>query len=451
MIVLSFTLVSGAFAQWAPVVNISPNSLAAIMNENMGPCLAVNGDSLHVVWSDRHAAGSAIYYRHSLDTGLTWSRAIPITDTTGKASFPVVAVSGANVHVVWMDSLNGNRASRYTHSLDGGMTWGPVVTLDTNTAFWPGVAVSGSTVLVSLDKRLSATNTEVFFLRSLDNGTNWSSETQISNAPGRSEDQAMAVLGNDVHLSWNDNRNGPMEIYYIHSKDLGVTWGLEAQITATDSYTTMVSLFGSNVDVVYANRSTGNFDLGIRQSPDTGSSFGAARPISSDPGAEAYPYMARDGLNLYLVYRFGVGAWYINSTDGGATWSVPYNLGAGGQPYISYTGTVLHAVWTSAGHVNYLRSPNGNPTGIGRPMQSESLRKKVTIFQTPDLKQINIEATTVPESIELCDMAGRTVRSVKPGFRSSRISTSGLAQGLYFLRVGSRDDTSTIKIPVAGR
>src|ERR1035437_1510586 len=145
-IIFVIALPALVFAQWSAPVNLSPNAISASLNEDMGPCLAVSGDTLNVVWVDHRSHGEAIYYRHSLDTGVTWSAPIAITDTMGKASFTVIAANGKNIHVVWMDTLNGIRASYYIRSLDGGITWGPKVCLDINTVFWPGVAVSGSTV-----------------------------------------------------------------------------------------------------------------------------------------------------------------------------------------------------------------------------------------------------------------------------------------------------------------
>ncbi len=434
---LSLSLPALIAAQWGSVVNLSPNSLAANLNENMGPCLAVNGDTVHVVWSDRRSAGSAIYYRRSVDTGLTWSAAVAITDTLGKASFPVIAVNGQNVHVVWMDSLNGIRASYYQHSLDGGNTWEPKICLDTNTAFWPGVAVSDSTVLVSLNKRLTATNTEIFFMRSLDNGATWSAEQQLSNANGRSEDQAMAVQGNDVHLTWNENRNGPMEIYTIRSKDLGVTWGPETQITTTDSYSSMVSLFGSDVDIPYGNSFSGNLDVWIRQSSDSGTGFGPIHQLTNVAAGEAYPFLTRDGMNLYLVYiQFGTGttsAWYIHSGDGGTTWSAPYSFGPGFQPFIAYTGTVLHVIWPNAGHIYYLRNPAGNPSGVTGG-GARKAQKNIVVSENRARELIEIHTTSLPDAIELCDMSGRVMTKVKPISFSTRISTAGLARGMYLIR-----------------
>jgi len=134
------------FAQWASDTKLSVHAMNASLNEDMGQCIAANGDTIHIVWLDRRSHGAAVYYKRSVDTGLTWNTEIPLTDTNGKASFPTIAVSGNTVHIAWLDSVFGKPASMYKRSLDGGNTWGPNICLDSNTLFWPGIAAHDSLV-----------------------------------------------------------------------------------------------------------------------------------------------------------------------------------------------------------------------------------------------------------------------------------------------------------------
>jgi hypothetical protein len=168
-------LPSFALAQWSPPVNLSPNAINALLNESMGSCIGVSSDTVHVIWADRLSSKKgAIYYTQSTDTGLTWSTPVAITDLNRNAWNPAIAVNGSSLHVVWreIDTVNGHRSSWYRHSLDGGNTWGTISVLDTVIADWPAVTVSGNKVYVANDIVTSASpyNTEIFFLRSLDNG-----------------------------------------------------------------------------------------------------------------------------------------------------------------------------------------------------------------------------------------------------------------------------------------
>src|SRR5205814_2382833 len=69
-----------------------------------------------------------------------------------------------------------------------------------------------------------------------------------------------------------------------------------------------------------------------------------------------------DGNDLHVTYvKAGVGAQYLHSPDGGATWDTPHGLGFSGiTPFIAYTGCVLHVIVPDSGHINYFRNPTGN-------------------------------------------------------------------------------------------
>src|ERR1039457_421254 len=332
-------------AQWGLPVKLSILARLASLNENANQCLAVKGDTLNVAWSDHRTQGYAIYYERSMDAGTTWVSAVPITDTNGHATMPAIAVSGLTVHVVWMDSTLGHRASFYKRSLDGGNTWGPVVILDSNTSFWPGIAASGPRVYATINNNITSGNSEVFLRRSIDNGTTWEPEQQISNAQGRSEDPAIAVQGTYVHLVWNDNRNGNMQIYYKLSMDSGVTWGPETSLinAGAMSYCSMICLNDSNADVPCGDTRAGTYDIWLKQSSDFGTTWRNDLQLTNDPDVEVYPYMVRDGLKLHLVYdKFNFGGWYLYSGDGGATWDSAVYLANGLQFFIGYTGCKLH-------------------------------------------------------------------------------------------------------------
>jgi len=454
-LIIGILLPAVVLAQWSTPVNISPNAMSASMNENMGPCIAVSHDTIHVIWSDKRTKGTAIYYTRSVDTGHTWSDAVAITDTMGNATMPSLAVNGSNIHVVWLDNSLANPASCYKHSLDGGHTWSSNVFIDSNTIFWPGVAVSGSTVLVSLNKG-SMDSTFVLLTKSTNNGATWGAEQTVSTrtGKGRSEDQATATDGNYIHMSWNDNRSGVMEIYYRRSTDMGTTWDTEVAITSGDSYTTMVFLDSSHVDVAHGFYDT-YFNSWLRRSSDSGATWSPDVQVTTNDTAghdELYPFMVRDGLNIYMVsYEIPVGEWYSQSSDGGATWTPQLFLGAGsGSSFIALTCPVLHIVWPDKGVIYYMRNPVGDSdcaAATGTLVAGIAANNPViSIYPNPVENNVNITfSETGNHSIELYDVTGREINGFISTGKEYEFSCEGLSAGVYYVKVSSGKGMQVLK------
>jgi hypothetical protein len=372
----------GIGAQWGPDTKLSTTDSSAQLNENMGPSIAASGDTVHVVWWDSKNNGSAIYYKRSTDAGVTWGADTRLSGTPGHADFPAIAVSGNTVHLVFRDTRTGHNLSYYKRSLDGGSTWGPDVFLDT-AYWWPSIAVSGPLVDVVLNDtiiRNDTSNSEVYFVRSVDNGTNWGAIQRISNAAGRSEDPAIATDGPHIYLAWNDNRTGIMNTWYCSSADSGTTWGAETQLTHSTvfAYSPMIHVYGSNVYIPWEDRrNNNNFDIYLIRSADFGASWGTEERLTQDIGLSAYPYIVRDGRNIHLAwFNMPGGIYYTKSTDAGANWApaavIVDSINQPMHPFFALSKDVVHMIWSDMrdGHraIYYKRNPTGNAgaTEIGR-------------------------------------------------------------------------------------
>jgi hypothetical protein len=440
-------------AQWTTKLNLTPNAMNASLNENMGQCISVSGDTVHVVWSDKRTTGGAIYYRHSVDAGVTWSDPILLTDSTHKVSMPSIASSGMNVHVVYWDSSTYIHASSfYVGSLDGGNTWAQPVCRDTNTLFWPGVACSGNTVGMSLNKG-AFDSTFVYYMGSVNNGTNWSDEQLISTrtGKGRSEDPAIAVNGSHIYLAWNDNRSGNMQIFYKRSTDGGANWGVDSALIhgPATSYSTMVCLDDSNVDVPCGDNRTGSYNVFIRHSSDSGSvtTWGNDKEVTYNTYLNSYPYMVRDSQNLYLVYyqiEAGVqqpGAWYKHSGNGGATWDTAYYLNAttAGGPFIALTNhCTLHVIFPDSGKIYYMQNVIGNcqvATGIDKKDNVQLSANLLSVYPNPASAQLTVKSSIESGIITITDVMGRELATTQLESGVANINTSSFSAGVYFITV----------------
>ncbi len=432
-------------AQWSTPFSLSPSAVSATLNESMGSCIGTGGDTLHVVWTDKLSTTRArIYYTRSLDTGLTWSAPQVLTDTSSNAWNPAIAVNGKNIHVVWREisTTNGHRASWYKHSTDGGITWGPNVFLD-STADWPAVSVSGNNVYVANDVVTAASpyNTEIYFLRSTDNGSTWSSPQQLTFAVGRSEDEAIHAEGSHVYMSWNDNRAGQFQILYKESHDFGVTWGADMVVIPIKDYNTMVWSDGAHIDVVACGAPSGRYQLLLAQSADTGLTWNASMDLSNDTAHTYFlPDMVRNDSDLHIVCSSGSGPKYFHSGDGGTTWDAPVILP--GANFIAYTGCALHIIYGSSAdhHIYYIRNPHGNAghcggvlTGLSYPENTDHAEVFPNPFSTETTLRIHSTEKIENAEVKIFNMLGNEVRTIS-GINESAINIQRgkLPQGIYF-------------------
>jgi len=410
----------------------------------MGSCIGVSHDSVHVIWTDKlSSTTAALYYTRSIDTGKTWSNPVAITGLNGDAAHPAIAVYGKNIHVAWeeMNPLNNaDRKSYYKHSLDGGNTWGPNIFID-STGDWPGIAVSGKNVYIVNDRHITATNSEIFFLRSTDNGLTWSPEQQLTFAPDRSEDEAIAAEGSHIHMSWNDKRTGYFQIFTKESTDYGMTWGPDIVVDVQGDYNTMGTLNGKNADVIATGAPSGRYQVLWSHSSDTGATWAGATGVNlSNDTAHTYflPHMTRDGSNLHIVASSSGGSKYFHSADGGVTWDAPHPLA--GANFVAYTGCVVHVIYTDATHkIYYLRNPTGNSgTACQQSMgvdQETGKTKEVIVYPNPSNHSINVKSETDLGIIIIYNSLGEIVYREKINSIQQEIDLSKQSAGIYFLQV----------------
>jgi len=255
------------------------------------PSMAVWGQRVHVVWCDFRDGPSnlEIYTKRSTDGGATWEPDVRLTYHPSYSWHPSVAVTGADVQVAWQDDRDGNLEIYHKRSTDGGTTWGPDVRLTSDTASSsdPSLAVSGPEVhVVWMDERDG--NREVYYKRSTDRGTNWGPDVRLTQAPWLSELPVVAASGGQVHIVWVDLRDSNYEIYYKRSTDGGAAWSPDTRLTNSSGYSDgpFIAHSGSKLHVVWCDNREGNYEIFYKRNP-TGNigvqETGNASPVTRLP------------------------------------------------------------------------------------------------------------------------------------------------------------------------
>ncbi len=366
MVLGLFFLAQIAQADWSAAQRLTWSSGAS-----EGPAVAVDSsDNLHAVWFDYTPGNWEIYYKRSTDGGATWSAVKRLTWTSGDSFSPAVAVDSSNsIHVVWYDNTPGHFEIYYRRSPDGGTTWGTVkrLTWTSGDSIFPAIAIDGNgTIHVVWDANTSETD-EIYYRKSPNGGTTWSTAQRLTWTSGSSTTPAIAVdSGNTIHIVWGDDTPGNPEFYYKKSADGGAAWSPAQRLTWTSgkSYDAAITIdSGGAIHVVWSDDTPGNYEIYYKRSGDGGTTWGAAKKLTSTSLESLLPAIAIDSSNaIHVVWEdFTPGnpeLHYKRSTDGGTTWSavqrLSWTLEDSSFPAIAIdSSSAIHIVWQDFTPGNY--------------------------------------------------------------------------------------------------
>ena len=223
------------------------------------------------------------------DLRLTVDPAFSTTSFDGARS---LAVSGHVLHVTWSDDRDGNREIYYKRSTDDGAHWGSDVRLTSNAAssIFPAVAASGTDVHVVWEEYRDG-NGEIYYKHSADGGSSWGADTRLTVNAANSFSPSVAAAGPMVQLVWFDQRDGNHEIYHKRSTDAGANWGADTRLTVDGAASIFpaVAVSGSVVHVAWEEHRDGNGEIYYQRSADGGASWGVDTRLTIDGASSLSP------------------------------------------------------------------------------------------------------------------------------------------------------------------
>jgi hypothetical protein len=179
------------------------------------------------------------------------------------------------------------------------------------------IAVSGDNVYLTWWDNKTGNN-EVFFAASNDGGKSFGKEINLSNAKGGSADSQVSAQGNNVYVTWWDNKTGNWQVFSKASNDNGKTFAdiislksigdspvksLKPQLSNTTSLDTVVAASGNNEYVSWWDNTTGNWEISFAKSSDGGKTFGDSINISNSSDARSLgARMIAQGNTVYLSW-----------------------------------------------------------------------------------------------------------------------------------------------------
>jgi len=374
---LLFSVVSNA--QWQPHVRLTSQSASSFIPFNY-KSTGASGNTVHVVWYDDRDGNFEVYYKRSSDQGISWGADTRLTNNSATSWFLSLAVSGSNVHIIWMDNRDGNFEIYYKRSTDVGLSWSGDTRLTNNSATsqFPSVAVSGSVVNVIWQDSRDG-NTEIYYKRSPDGGVNWGSDIRLTNNAAGSIFASVSASDSSaeggVNVVWEEYRDGNSEIYYKRSSDVGLSWSADTRLTNNTaiSFSPSAWVLGSEVHVVWYDGRDGNSEIYYKRSSDGGLSWGSDTRLTNNFAGSFHPSVLASGSNVHLVWydeRDGNREiYYKTSTNAGVSWGtdtrLTNNSSESSHPSVTVSGQSVHVLWQDIRDGNweiyYERNSSGNP------------------------------------------------------------------------------------------
>ena len=271
----------------------------------------------HSVGSVR--TGSQILFTQSTDGGSTWDN-MPVTRNLSNsrsrelgALFPRIAVTRTGTpraYVVFDDDTGGIRQAYFIRSKRGtNFKRATALSPLGDGGFTPVLAVDSTGAVNATWANSSIGPRQVLFTRSSDLGVTFSQPVNVSRSPGEGFDPAIAIDGNDaVNLAWEDTGSGEGAIFFSRSSDSGTSFSTPRKISAgageaSDPEVAADRFGGLNIAWIQ-ELPAGGTSVMISRTTDGGQTFSPPSVVTSGRSAEfEYLTMTTGGNRTYLAFN----------------------------------------------------------------------------------------------------------------------------------------------------
>lgn len=295
--------------------------------------------------------------------GLSFGEDLNLSNTDGDSTVPQIASSGMNVFVVWEDDDSGNDEVLFSSSHDAGISFSDPLNISNTPAnsFDPQFAVSVSNVFVVWREAIGASDSDIFFAASNDNGTLFDVPINISNTTDQfSSNPHISASGDNIYVLWEEDVSGIgiNDILFAVSTDGGLTFADPINISVSSTQTSNARILGSGSTNVYAvwrefNDTSLVGDIVFAASTDEGDTFATPIKLSGNLSGDAFSQqIAAIDENIYVVWGDALllNTYFVVSTNEGTSFGEPTNISSSGNvfnanPRISTSGANIFLVW----------------------------------------------------------------------------------------------------------
>ncbi|MCK4358219.1 MAG: T9SS type A sorting domain-containing protein [Candidatus Cloacimonetes bacterium] len=305
---LSLFLLTSLFAdiEFLPIQNLSvtPGEFSNELH------VASYYDYCYLVWNE----SGDIVFKLGLYEGSNWENTINIyTATDFDGNEPVIACSGSKVYIAYWRNTWDNSEIFFSCSMNNGTNFSSEVqiTNSINGAITPMITAQDNTVYIAYEDRDENFNYQIYFIKSTDAGNTWSDPVQLSDPSFHSRQCNLVVYDNILYCVWNVQLGAnydETDLFFTKSTNGGVSWSTPVNISNNQLYNAHSSTFvwDNSVYIVVSSEIDGiQSDIILYRSEDLGETWETPQNLSDNTGNSSHPSIWLTG-NIYDDHRIYV-------------------------------------------------------------------------------------------------------------------------------------------------
>ena len=301
--------------------------LNSIMSDSINPQFSASNNSIYAVWiGNLDPKNSEVLFKKTDLNSLSITTAMNISNMTGISNLVKLSTSEDNVYLAWEDKQTNKWNLLFSKSNDDGTKFSTVTNLSnaTGNVHLHDLASVGNNVFVlwAANENTSSTNKEVFFIKSRDGGNSFSDVLNLSNDIDDSLDPHMVINqnGSIIYIVWtscDSKHDDPIcSIAFTRSLDQGITFAPTRIINVDRQYINAFNdtLFDSDSNMIPPYLLENSIEK---------ERFNSINPIV---------YTTLEGKQIYVLWEqstFGKGGseiFLVQSNDYGNSFNLPINI-----------------------------------------------------------------------------------------------------------------------------
>ncbi|MCY1077956.1 sialidase family protein [Archangium lansingense] len=179
--------------------------------------LVAQGTGVYVVWREGSGCASEIAFRRSITRGASFEPILNLSNNAVASLDPLLEVKDAFVYVLWKEKVAGSTDIFFTRSIDTGGTFEAPRNLSQTPGKSSQYALSTSSGFVRIVWRdRSEGGGDIFYRSSADRGASFEETQNLSQSPGKSTSPVIISSGRaaEVHVLWEEDLPGNRESFY---------------------------------------------------------------------------------------------------------------------------------------------------------------------------------------------------------------------------------------------